>query len=234
VTEYQTYRHLLQQRLNERGLNVEVVNAAVGGNDTRAALARLETDVLAEQPALVIVMFGINDAAMVDNGPVARTEPRVPPADYVANLRTVIERVRASGAKVLLCTPTPMSRAYAYQDVGAYAEHEDINYLLREYAAAVRELAGELDIPLFDGFALLADRLDLIEDGNHPYARGHALLAEGMEGPVSRALGEEGTAGTDARSRSGRVPASVPNRPTSGTAPPRVRQHPACGPGAGA
>jgi hypothetical protein len=71
VTEYQTFRYLLQERLKQQGLDVEVVNAGVGGDNTRTALARLDRDVLSERPELVIVMFGVNDAAMVDGGPVA-------------------------------------------------------------------------------------------------------------------------------------------------------------------
>jgi lysophospholipase L1-like esterase len=194
VTEYQTFRYLLQERLKQQGLNMEVVNAGTGGDNTRTALARLESDVLAEKSELVIVMFGVNDAAMVDGGPVARTEPRVPLQDYRANLKTIIGRVRGAGAKVLLCTPTPMSRKYLYQNVGAYAEHEDINYMLRDYAEAAKGVGSEMSVPVFDAFGLFIDRpdgLDMIEDGNHPYVKGHALIADGLVEPVRKLLAEE-------------------------------------------
>jgi len=193
VTEYQTFRHLLQEKLRQQGLNVAVINAGIGGDNTRTALARLDRDVLAEKPELVIVMFGVNDAAMVDGGPVARTEPRVPLDEYRGNLRTIIERVQGAGARALLCTPTPMSRKYVHQNLGAYAEHEDINYLVREYAAAASDVARETGVPLLDAFSLFTDRadgLDLIEDGNHPYVKGHALLAEALFGPVRSLLTE--------------------------------------------
>jgi len=193
VTEYQTFRHLLQETLKQQGLNVEVVNAGIGGDNTRTALSRLDRDVIAEQPELVIVMFGINDAAMVDGGPVARAEPRVSLDEYQSNLRAIIARIHAAGARVLLCTPTPMSRQYVYQDLGAYAEHGDINYMLREYAQAAREVAQEADVPLFDAFSLFIDRpdgLEMIEDGNHPYVKGHALIAEGMLETVAGLLSE--------------------------------------------
>lgn len=191
VTEYQTFRFLLQERLRDAGLPVRVVNAGLGSDNTRAALARLDRDVLAARPDAVIVMFGMNDAAMVDAGPVARETPRVPLAEYRANLRTMVERIRAAGSKVLLCTPTPMSRNYAYQHLGAYAAHEDMNYLLRDYAASVRTLGGELGVPVVDAFALFAgstEGLELIEDGCHPYAKGHARLAEALFEPVRRLL----------------------------------------------
>jgi lysophospholipase L1-like esterase len=191
VAEAQTFRHLLQQRLSTPARPVEVINAGVGGADTATALARLERDVVSERPTVAIVMFGINDAAMVDGGPVARAEPRVRLGAYVANLRTIVERLQGAGIRVVLCTPTPMSRRYLYQDVGAYAQHEDINYMLRRYAAAARDVAREYGVALVDLFALFtsrADGLDLIEDGNHPFAQGHLVIAEALEGPVRECL----------------------------------------------
>jgi acyl-CoA thioesterase-1 len=191
VTEYQTFRFLLEDTLKRLGLPVTVANAGLGSDTSTGALARLDRDVLAEKPDLVIVMFGMNDAAMVDGGPVARTAPRVSLDDYRANLRAIVERVRASGAKVLLCTSTPMSRKYLYQDLGAYAQNEDMNYQLRRYRAAVQTLGQEIGVPVFDGFALFAATpadLELIEDGCHPYIKGHARLAEALLEPVRSLL----------------------------------------------
>ena len=181
VNEYQTFRHLLQEDLKTRGLDVKVVNAGVGGHNTAMGLARIDADVIENQPELVIVMFGVNDAAMVDGGPVARTEPRVSLADYVANLREIVRRCREAGASVVLCTPSPMSRAYAY-------------YQVRVYAQAVRDLAEELDAPLVDAFELFDGRddgLELIEDGCHPYVEGHRIIADAMLEPVAKMLTSE-------------------------------------------
>lgn len=190
VNEYQTFRSLLENGLRERGLAAEVVNAGVGGDNTTGALARLDRDVLAEKPDLVVIMFGMNDAAMVDGGPVARAAPRIPLEQYTANLRALVTRIQAQGAKVLLCTSTPMSRKYPYQHLGAYARNDDMNYMLRRYAEAVRVLGRELGVPVLDGFALFADSpegIALIEDGCHPYAKGHARLGAALLEPV-RAL----------------------------------------------
>jgi lysophospholipase L1-like esterase len=191
VPEQTTFRARLARALEAGGRPVRMVNAGVPSSTTRDGLARLEGDVLARHPALVTVMFGINDAAMVDGGPVARTEPRVPLAEYKANLTAMVERCRAAGAKVVLCTPTPMSRAYLYSDVGGYAAHEDINYLLADYAQAAREVAAGTGTPLVDTFALftaLPDGLGLIGDGNHPWPEGHRLIAEALQGAVREAL----------------------------------------------
>lgn len=191
VNEYQTFRHLLERRLREGGVNVRVLNAAIGGSNTRDGLARMEHDVLAERPALVLVMFGINDAAMVDGGPVARKDPRVPLEEYCTNLAEMVRRAKAAKAKVVLCTPTPMTRAYVYADLGEYGKHEDINYMLSKYAEAVREVAKQRRVPLvdlFDLFTRAPDRLSLIKDGNHPWPKGHALIADALFEPVRKAL----------------------------------------------
>ncbi|HID78378.1 MAG TPA: hypothetical protein EYP56_20605 [Planctomycetaceae bacterium] len=191
VREYQTFRYLLQRKLADRGFHVETINAGIGSDNTATAMARFDRDVLAVRPALVIIQFGMNDAAMVDPGPRPRQQPRVGLDDYRANLNAMIDRSQAAGIPVLLCTPTPMSRRYVYQDIGAYAEHQDINFMLRRYAQAVRQVAAQRKVPCVDLFSLFVDRpggLDLIKDGCHPYARGHGLIAEALLEPVARLL----------------------------------------------
>jgi lysophospholipase L1-like esterase len=193
VANWQTYSFLLEYRLKVSGIRVEVLNMGVGGNNTRDGLKRLDRDVLAHKPALVVVMFGANDAAMVDAGPKARTEPRVPLGEYKANLTQIVRRTQTTGATVVLCTPPPMSRAYAYSKVGAYATHEDMNFMLREYAAAAREVARETGATLVDSFRIFTERpdgLELIQDGCHPNAAGQALIADVLSAPVRKCLTE--------------------------------------------
>jgi acyl-CoA thioesterase-1 len=191
VTEAQTFAALLQAGLQERGVEVEVVNAGLGSDTTAGGLARMDRDVLAEEPQAVVIMFGLNDACVVDGGPVAREEPRVSLTDYAANLRTMVSRAQAAGAAVVLCTPNPMTRAYLYSDMSGYAENDDMNYLVREYAQAVEELGQEVAVPVVDVFSLFEDRpggLDLIQDGCHPYVEGHRLIAEALLPVVQAAL----------------------------------------------
>ena len=157
-----------------------VINAGVGGNDTRHLLARLDRDVLSQRPDLVLVMVGLNDAAYVDPGPVARTAPRVPPDEYRQNLERLVRRIRESGARVLLATPNPMTQAYAYSGFAFYANN-GINAALVLYREAVLDAARELQCPVVDLFAAWRDRGDLdrlLVDGIHPGVEGHARIAE--------------------------------------------------------
>lgn len=143
---------------------VRVVNAGLSGNATDQAVARLDHDVLAVKPDLVVVMFGMNDVA------------RIPAATYEANLTRIVERCRAGGAEVVLCTPNlilPGSTARSAEK-------------LAEYAGLVRRIADQAQTPLVDFHALWQQQLDrdplafrlLMSDALHPNLRGHKVFAE--------------------------------------------------------
>ena len=73
------------------------------------ALKRFDTDVLEKQPDTVILMFGINDAAIdVWKSPPA-TKARVSLEVYRSNLLTVVKALKQSGKPIVLMTPTPLS-----------------------------------------------------------------------------------------------------------------------------
>src|SRR4051812_25305794 len=72
-------------------LGKPVVNAGVSGDTTEAALARLDRDVLARDPRIVIVGLGGND--FLQGVAIASTE---------ANLTTIVRRLEGAGAMVVL------------------------------------------------------------------------------------------------------------------------------------
>jgi len=77
-------------------LGREVINAGVGGNTTRDALQRLDADVLSHNPRLVIVEFGGNDFLQ-----------HLPREEIFRNLDTIVERIQAQGAMVVLLGVRP-------------------------------------------------------------------------------------------------------------------------------
>ena len=77
------------------------------GNTAADGMKRFEKDVVAKNPSLVILQFGINDAAIdVWKTPPA-TRPRVSIETYEKNLDHFVERLTGRGAKVILMTPNP-------------------------------------------------------------------------------------------------------------------------------
>lgn len=182
VSESGTYPRALETSLSGREGAPWVTNAGLGGETTQAAVRRLPS-VAKPLPRvdLVVLMYGLNDAALIDAGPAERTEPRVPLAEYRENLRALLAEARRLGARPVLCTPNPMTRAYAYANRGAYARGADINFVLRDYAEAVRKLAREEKTPLADvyrRFERTRNWEKLLPDGIHPNAEGLAMIAD--------------------------------------------------------
>lgn len=149
---------------------VEMVNAGISGNTSAAGLARIDRDVLARKPHMVVVMFGMNDVARADS------------KSFETNLRTIVRRVDEAGGAVVLCTPNSV-----YPSPGRPIER------LAEYAQIVRNVAADLSVPLADCYQAYEDvRADdplewklLMSETIHPSMNGHRLFAEVMAGAIS-------------------------------------------------
>ncbi len=162
---HRAWSHLLGDQLLQAwpGARLIMFNAGVSGNTTADALARLDADVLAHRPHLVVMKFGINDVA------------RLSPETFRANLNLLCDRIRAAGSEVLLLTPNAVESsdpARPMDKVAAYAE-------------LVRTVGRERGLPVADVHAAFAavqtsapaDWLRLMSDPIHPNLRGHALIA---------------------------------------------------------
>lgn len=153
--------------------DITAMNAGISGHTTVNALARIDKDVLARKPDLVTVMFGLNDMT------------RVPLEEYRTNLKAIVEKCRAVGAEVMLCTPNNVTDTPSRP-----AE------TLLKYAAVVREVAAEMKTPLADCYnAFEAVRADssfewamLMSDEIHPNMDGHKQIAETI---VTTATGKD-------------------------------------------
>ena len=132
-------------------LDLRVRNAGISGDTTAGGLARIEKDVLAYRPKLVVVELGANDAFR-----------RVPVETSLDNLRAIVRRARQDGAGVLLLhlrLPTFGSDAY----------RQGLRRIAREEGAWLSEDFLEGVVP------------DLTTDGLHPTADGHSRLATRLE-----------------------------------------------------
>lgn len=132
-----------------------VVNAGVSGETTEDALGRLDADVLARDPRVVLVGLGGND--FLRSVPIASTE---------ANLRSIVIRIQGAGAMVILLGFRFPSLAASYEKMYERVGSEE----------------GALLIPdLLDG--ILRDP-SLKSDDIHPNGRGYQLMAERIAGPT--------------------------------------------------
>lgn len=189
--ELNVYVDVLQKELVLRGEAARVINAGVGGGHTNHARERFRDEVLAHAPDVVVIQFGINDAAIdVWKDPPA-TEPRVSVTAYEQNLRHFIDVLNKQHTRVILMTPNPLrwtrklldrygKPPYQPNDVSGF------NTVLATYVDTVRGIAATADVTLVDvaqGFEQYAAEEgqsvdDLLLDGMHPNERGHRLIAD--------------------------------------------------------
>jgi lysophospholipase L1-like esterase len=191
------YADILQESLPQCGIPVSVLNAGVGGNDTNQARGRFETDVLAHDPDLVVIQFGLNDSCIdVWDG---KDKPRLTREAYIENLRYFVETLRARGCDVILMTPNPMrwtDPLLKLYGKGPFDVNDPWGFNLtnREYAQGVRDVAKELKVPLVDVYRNFhsydgvggKSTDDLLLDGMHPNHVGHALIADWLMAEIKQ------------------------------------------------
>jgi lysophospholipase L1-like esterase len=169
-------------------------NAGVGGNRTSSALPRFGQDVADRSPAVVGVLFGMNDGNQRDFDPDTL-------ATFQRGLRTILARIDAeTQAKVVLLGPTYFDREEKLRHRAADEPvAADYNGVLVRFGAAVQAIALERDCLFVDLNAPLAEAtrrlraLDpaasLSRDGVHPTTAGHFVIAAA----ILRGLGVEDT-----------------------------------------
>jgi len=137
-------------------VKLPVINAGVDGDTTFAALERLENDVLARNPKLVIVEFCGNDFLK-----------KISKENTVKNLTQVIERIQARGAMVALV------------DISA-------GMFFREYREAFKKIAAEkkaIFIPVILNRIITNPAMK--SDFFHPNARGYQVIAKRIYQAIS-------------------------------------------------
>ncbi|MBK1830709.1 hypothetical protein JIN77_08225 [Verrucomicrobiaceae bacterium R5-34] len=155
-------------------LDVETINAGVAGNTSAQGLHRMNRDVLAKSPDIVVVFFGTNDIR-VD------AKKHVKLDDYRKNLQEIINRCQKQGAKVVLCTPPPIDTAAYFKrhDQKIYDDAGGLSHLLTQYSLAAGEVASKNKVPVVELHQLLlGDKQWMHKDGVHPSPAGNTIIAK--------------------------------------------------------
>jgi lysophospholipase L1-like esterase len=153
---------LVSQKLQTAGLkDVVLVNAGLPGDTTVDGLKRLEQEVMAEDPDLVVIFFGANDASV---------DRKVPLAMYQQNLETIVKTI-GSEKVVLITSP--------YTDSARKPERPQDR--IRENVAVGLTIGEKYQLPvinLFEAMLAVPDVNQLLQrDGLHFTQAGYELLS---------------------------------------------------------
>lgn len=179
VINYETvYWNLLKKRLNaiRNYIPVNVINAGIGGLTAAQSLDRMDRQVLAHNPDLVIVAFGLNDV----NGTLE---------EYLSSLRVIFEKLVNNGIDTIFLTPNMLNTYVAegteerYLDYAAVTAEYQNSGRMDKYIYAAADLARECGVLVADCYSRwkelskTTDTTLLLDNRiNHPKAEMHELF----------------------------------------------------------
>ena len=140
-------------------IGTPVINAGVSGDTTDSAAERLDNDVLARDPRIVILGLGGND--YLRGTAIASTEE---------NLRKMIRKIQSAGAMVVLLGFNFPSLSANYGKMYAKVAHDEGCLLVGD---------------LLDG---IESNPSLKSDEIHPNAKGYEILAERIAKPCRKLI----------------------------------------------
>ena len=186
VDESTAYASLLQNALEDSGLDTQLSCSAIDGVDTGYALRRFDRMVGRHQPNIVVVALGLNDA----QPPGGRNG--YDPIEYRDNLRRIAEKVLAIDANPVFATPSPR--------IDVEDREGPAWKTMEPYAEQAREVAGQFGAPtieLYDRFVARGNLTALLPDRLHPGPEGHRMIADAFAEtlvPLSRKRAHSNTA----------------------------------------
>jgi acyl-CoA thioesterase-1 len=155
----QGWTALLEERLEEEGADIEVMNASVSGDTTAGGLARLPRLLEQHNPDLVVIELGGNDGLR-----------GMPPTNMQQNLSAMVEQSQEAGAEVLLLgMRIPPNYGVRYTQA---------------FEQVFADISEKYDVALLpfvlDGIAGEADQSLMQSDGIHPTAEGQPLILDNV------------------------------------------------------
>jgi acyl-CoA thioesterase-1 len=169
LNEDEAYPALLERELQKDGTPVRVINAGVSGDTTAGGLSRLGW-LLKQHPDVVVVALGGNDGLR-----------GLPVEEADRNLREIIRRSQAAGARILLLgliMPPNYGPEYTSR-----------------FAAMYPQIAKDLNVPLVPFMLAGVGGIRSLNqaDGMHPTAKGQEIVAKNVLPYLDKLLRAEET-----------------------------------------
>jgi lysophospholipase L1-like esterase len=165
------YVKLVVSGLEANGIKVEPIPAGISGHKSNQMLQRVDADVLSKKPNWMTLSCGVNDVWHGVKG--------VPLDEYEQNIRAIVDKATAAGAKVVLLTSTPIGEN---RQIG-------LNLAGGIYNEALRKIAAEKKVTVADLAASFWTELKtkgvpgknvFTTDGVHMNPEGNKIMARGV------------------------------------------------------
>ena len=136
----------LGEMLKQKGIdnNYELMGAGIGGNKVYDLYLRMEDDVLAKNPDIVVIWVGVNDVWH------KKTSGTGTDADKFEKFyKAIIKKLQAKNIKVLICTPAAIGEKTDFSN--------ELDGDLNKYAGIIRNIAKNNNCQLIDLRKLFLD-----------------------------------------------------------------------------
>ncbi|HKA08311.1 MAG TPA: GDSL-type esterase/lipase family protein [Gemmataceae bacterium] len=167
------YVHIVKEALDaqHKDKKIDVDWVATGGHTVPDLLKRVDKDVIAKKPTIVVIQIGCNDAR------------RIPAETFKSSLEELIDRLQKEKIQVVQCSLTSVGEKYD-------GTNKD-DPKLEQFAEIERQVAEKKNVPLNDLRRAFVEywkknNLEnkasgiLTYDGNHFNDAGHRFVAEQM------------------------------------------------------
>lgn len=119
------------------GTDYELIGAGIGGNKIYDLYLRMEEDVLAKKPHIVVIYVGVNDVWHKQSYGTGTD-----PDKFVKFYQAMLDIFKAAGIKTIVCTPAV---------IGERTDHSNqLDGDLNQYSNMIRELAQKNGLQLVD------------------------------------------------------------------------------------
>jgi lysophospholipase L1-like esterase len=174
------YIDILKQELLKKGVadNYDIIGAGIGGNKIYDLFLRMEKDVIAQHPDVVVIWVGVNDVwHKADYGTGTDYDK------FGIFYDAVVKRIQATGAKVVVVTPAAIGERTDFSN----SQDGDLNMYsnwIRKYAADNK--LGLVDLrKTFHEYSVANNPKNeesgiLTTDRVHLNAKGNAFVANEM------------------------------------------------------
>jgi len=173
------YLSILKNMLQQQGVtNYELMGAGIGGNKVYDLYLRMDSDVIAKSPDIVVIWVGVNDVWHKSSYGTGTDADK-----FEKFYRAIIQKLQANSTKVMLVTPSTIGEKKNFVN----QQDGDLN----KYAAIIKHIGDDLNLPVLDLRTIFenyeqehntedVDRGVLTVDGVHLNEKGNQLVAEEM------------------------------------------------------